>query len=125
ERNPQESSYRLERYLSFSDVRNGKTLENARQDYRNVSKQRQAKANIPEAWRKLIDERDELLIDIISEKVESMCGFMPTPDQVLAYLASLNPSFQSTTSEPKKEQVHQLYKPSTSFAKRSARSKIK
>ena len=42
-----ESSYRLDRYISYENSITGKTLECAREDYRNVSKARQAKANIP------------------------------------------------------------------------------
>ena len=89
ERDVQESSYQLDRYLSFKNVANGNALENAREDYKNVSKARQAKANISVAWNKLLDEKDEMLIDVISEKVESLCGFKPTQNQIIEYLSSL------------------------------------
>ena len=49
ERDIQESAYRIKRYLSFNEVQNGKALENAREDYKNVSKERQANKNIPMA----------------------------------------------------------------------------
>ena len=95
EREKQESAYRLERYLAFSHVANGSALENAREDYKNVSKERQAKANIPIAWKKLLEEKDEILIEVVSEKVESICGFKPTQKQVISYLYTLNTGSKS------------------------------
>jgi len=89
ERDVQESSYRLDRYLGYKSVVNGDALESAREDYKNVSKARQAKANIPLAWKKLLDEKDEMLMEVISEKVESICGFKPTQHQITEYLSSL------------------------------------
>lgn len=90
ERDVQESDYRLERYLAYGNVVNGSALESAREDYKNISKERQAKANIPLAWSKLLDEKDEMLMDVVSEKVESICGFSPTRNQILNFLSSLS-----------------------------------
>jgi hypothetical protein len=89
ERDVQESAYRLERYIGYKNVADGTALENAREDYKNVSKERQAKANIPIAWDKLLDEKDDTLLEVISKKVESLCGFKPTQNQVFEYLSSL------------------------------------
>jgi hypothetical protein len=100
ERDIQESAYRFERYLAFNIVANGSALENARKDYRNISKEQQAKANIPIAWSKLIEEKDEMLLDVISEKVESICGFKPTQKQILSHLKSLQQTTATTKTEP-------------------------
>ena len=100
ERDTQESAYRLQRYLSFDEVANGNALENAREDYKNVSKERQAKANIPIAWGKLIEEKDEMLTEVVSEKVESICGFKPTQKQIIVYLSSLKSDIVSLPSTP-------------------------
>lgn len=89
ERDVQESSYQLNRYIGYNNVTSGNALESAREDYRNVYKGRQAKANIPVAWYKLLDEKGEILLDVISGKVESLCGFKPTQHQVLGFLSSL------------------------------------
>jgi len=95
ERDKQESAYRLERYLSFAEVSKGNALENAREDYKNVSKEREAKANIPIAWEKLLGEKDERLTEFISKKVESICGFNPSHKQIISYLISLKPFIDS------------------------------
>lgn len=100
ERDKQESAYRLERYLAFEYVANGNALEHAREDYKNVSKERQAKANIPIAWDKLLEEKDEMLTEVVSEKVESICGFKPTQKQILSYLSTLYTGIPSPLSSP-------------------------
>jgi len=82
--------------ISYDDVAAGNALENARKDYKNVYKEQQAKANIPIAWEKLIKEKDEILLDVISEKVESICGFKPTHNQVITYLGSFSSVSESS-----------------------------
>ena len=116
-----ESSYRLDRYISYENSITGKALECAREDYRNVSKARQAKANIPIAWEKLIEENDEMLIDVISERVESLCGFKPTRDQVIAFLINLQPKLQS----PQRKPIIASIKPNEAKEPVTSRAKIK
>lgn len=126
ERDKQESAYRLERYLSFNEVAQGNALENAREDYKNVSKERQAKANIPIAWEKLLEEKDEMLTEVISEKVESICGFKPTQKQIIAYLISLKTGISSLLPMPPKGiNGGHTPKPQIQPHKPSGRAKIK
>ncbi|WP_424947229.1 type I restriction endonuclease [Candidatus Spongiihabitans sp.] len=97
ERDTHESIYRLERYLSFDEVAQGGALKNAQEDYENVSKERQAEANIPIAWKKLLEEKDEMLTEVVSDKVESICGYKPIQEQIITYLSALKsdvPDFQ-------------------------------
>lgn len=88
ERSTSESVTRLQRYLNFEQVKNGNALEHAREDYKNVTKTRQAKEKIPLAWEQLLAEKDEILTGVIAEKVESICGYKPTQKQVVDYLTS-------------------------------------
>jgi len=126
ERDNQESAYLLERYLSFSEVGNGNALENARKDYKNVSKEREAKANIPIAWEKLLEDKDELLTEVISEKVESICGFKPLQQQIINYLSSLNIGVTIPPQKPKNGNTGgYVPKPPVVSPKPTGRSKIK
>lgn len=128
ERDTQESAYRLERYLLFDEVANGNALENAREDYRNVSKERHAKENIPIAWEKLLEEKDEMLTEVVSEKVESICGFKPKQKQIISYLISLKSGAVSPPSKPEKGEKSGYTLPIKSPINRpksSGRSKIK
>jgi predicted type IV restriction endonuclease len=86
ERDTSESAYRLKRYLQFDDIRSGEALERARADYRDAARDRIVESTLPEAWARLVAEGETLLIDLIAEKVEDICGFKPEPDMVAQFL---------------------------------------
>ena len=86
ERDVAESVTRLERYLSYAQVSSGAAIAAAREDYKNVSRSRQMLSTLPEAWAKLVAEEDELLLELLADKVESLCGFKPNVDTVARFL---------------------------------------
>lgn len=86
ERDVTESVTRLERYLSYAQVSSGAAIAYAREDYKNVSRSRQMLSTLPEAWSKLVAEEDELLLELLADKVESLCGFKPDVDTVARFL---------------------------------------
>ena len=45
---------------------------------------------IPVAWKELCEEPDELLLELLAEKVESLCGYRPDPDMLAEHLATVN-----------------------------------
>ncbi len=81
-----EAENRLERYLSYSNVCSGAALKAARSDYQNVARVRLIEANLPKAWDALLKEQDSLLLDLIAEKVEDLCGYKPDPDACSGFL---------------------------------------
>lgn len=74
------------RYLKHTEVASGSAFTNARDDYRNVSKKRQIETTLPQAWSQLVKEQDEILVELIADKVESLCGFKPEPEPVRQFL---------------------------------------
>jgi hypothetical protein len=88
-RDVDESCRILERYLKRSEVTSGAAIVNAKDDYKNVSKQRQIEEALPQAWTDLLKEQDEILVELVADKVETLCGFKPDPDVVRSYLDSL------------------------------------
>lgn len=86
ERDLSESASRLDRYLSYARVSSGTALAAAREDYRNVSRSRQMLTTLPDAWAKLVADEDELLLELVADKVESLCGFKPDVDSVAKFL---------------------------------------
>ena len=109
ERTISESAQRLTRYLLYDAVRSGEALESARKDYRNASKKRQAQDTIPIAWNKLLEEKDELLIELLADKVESLCGYKPSLDQISLFLDKYAKNInqpQTITTSVKKSQKH-------------------
>ena len=88
-RDSEESAKRLNRYLHYQSIRKGEAVRAIEEDYRNVSTQRQIRASLPEAWSQLVEDVDEFLVDIVAEKVENLCGYRPTDEQVLDFLKTL------------------------------------
>ena len=86
ERDPDEIVKRFNRYLNYQNICNGTAIENARRDYKNVAKEREINRTLPEAMLKLINDCDEILVDLLKEKVESLCGYSPDEDVVMGYL---------------------------------------
>lgn len=86
ERDVEEILSRLNRYLSYKAICEGTAIDSARKDYKDVAKKREIESTLPEAWNKLIEEADDLLIELLSEKVESLCGYKPNPDVILNFL---------------------------------------
>ena len=76
----------LRRYLEFERVKSGKAMEDARSDYRTAAQKRQAEDTIPRAWQDLIEEPDELLIELLLEKTERICGFQPEVEQIEKFI---------------------------------------
>lgn len=88
ERDVEECVSRLERYLRHDAITSGAAIDAARQDYRNVARERQIVSTLPAAWDRLVEDEDEMLLEIIADKVENLCGFKPDPDTVARFLKS-------------------------------------
>jgi len=88
EREVDESESRLKRYLAYVAWSSGTALDAAKQDYRDVARKRQIESMLPQAWAKIIEEQDDILMELITDKVESLCGYRPDLDTVASFLSS-------------------------------------
>ena len=100
ERGIPECSSRLDRYLSHADVISGSAFDRARDDYRNVSRQREIQRILPQPWINLIEEADDSIVESLSEKVEDLCGFKPDSETCVAFLSSIIRPKPPTTTGP-------------------------
>ena len=98
ERPTHEAAEALKRYLAFTRVQSGESLEIARKEYRSRNRQSQAKAAIPNAWRELVEKGDETLVEILTSAVESRAGVRPNPDDVAEFLEGLGKTISLSTS---------------------------
>ena len=105
-------AYQFQRYLSYAAIRNGVAVKAIENDYKELASQREASRHLPQTWRKLVDEADELLIDLLTEATENDCGHKPAPEQVLDFLKDLESS----------RQKHQNDAPPPSSAKEVAKT---
>ncbi|MBI4221698.1 MAG: hypothetical protein HY607_03310 [Planctomycetes bacterium] len=102
---------RLDRYLAYEKIRNGEALKSARAEHDSASIAREVKTNIPIAWKKIIEEQDSILIDLISEKVADLCGYKPEPDLISAFLSEQLSTTPQTTSDIPPIRQQRIIKP--------------
>jgi len=72
--------------LSRNSIQTGKALELAESIYKGKQKKKLIDETIPEAWNKIVAEPDSLLIDLLSETTEKLCGFKPQNDEISRFL---------------------------------------
>jgi len=118
ERNSKDAADVLVRYLKFDRVRDGTAYADARSDYQNKARAREAEKAIPLAWKELVAKPDELLIELVAEKVVSLIGFRPTDEQIEDFFVHppVAGKFQPTISlaEPQaQQQPHERLKQTT------------
>ena len=97
EREVEESRFRLERYLSFNSVLIGKSYENVQADYQALIRKGQFQKNLPVAWKILLEEADDSLVESLAVKVEDLCGFKPDAQVCAEFLATI---LQQDTGDP-------------------------
>ncbi len=101
EREIDESVKRLKRYLGYPAVCSGAALEAARLDYQDVERERQIRATLPDAFKKLVEDEEELLLELIADQVENLCGYKPDLDTVSDFLkANVNISLSRPPKLP-------------------------
>ena len=86
ERSLEEIESRLIRYLKYQNVTSGVALKSARSDYQNVSRYRIIANNLPKAWDSILQEQDSILLELLAEKVEDLCGYKPDLDMCSQFI---------------------------------------
>jgi hypothetical protein len=99
ERSADDAARVLHRYLDRERVRTGDAHEDAIRDYRDLASRREASRIIPEAWKQLVSEPEDLLIELLSDQTEAMSGFRPSTAEVLAFLRALSGSNTSQLTD--------------------------
>ena len=107
---------RLTRYLYYDAVRSGEAIEAAQSDYRALAEKRQIRMTLPEAWKKLVESEDDLLIELLAEKVRDLCGIEPDPNTTATFLRERiqlrDESSAATIPESKARKTKQSARPS-------------
>jgi hypothetical protein len=86
ERPAAECSRVLNRYLARDRVRSGLAYEDAQRDYRDAAKRRDATRALPQAWTELLSIPDELIVELLADRAEALCGVRPGEDELRAFL---------------------------------------
>lgn len=88
DQNAEEIVERFIDYLEKENVISGKAITNAEAIYKSKQKNYLIKETLPKAWNKLISEPDELLIDLIAESTEKLCGYKPDHSTVEDFISA-------------------------------------
>lgn len=74
-------------FLSRENISSGKAIEFAESVYKSRQKKSIIKETLPKAWNKIISETDEILIDLINEVTEKLCGFKAPNEEVAKFIS--------------------------------------
>lgn len=84
---------KFENLLARSGIESGNAYQKAKSLYEGKQKNKIIKENLPRAWEKLISEPDEMLIELLNETLEKICGYKAENNQLTAFLRNLFPNF--------------------------------
>ena len=75
-------------FLSKENVGSGRAIESVEAVHKGQQKISALKETLPEAWNKIIEEADELLVELINETTEKLCGFKADSQLIGEFLAT-------------------------------------
>lgn len=73
-------------FLSKENVISDRAIENAEKLYNGKQKQYLIRESLPKAWKKIITEPDELLVELLAEHTEKLCGYRPDDEIIEEFL---------------------------------------
>ena len=77
--------------LSRENVASGEAVRQADSILKSRQREKIVRENLPKAWNKIIQNAvspDSLLVDLLAETVEEVCGFQPAGDEILGFIRS-------------------------------------
>lgn len=97
ERNSQIIIDKFNKYLSYNRVDQGIAWEEAKIDFREIARRREAERYIPQAWRSLIENQNDALLTLLIDNVEDLCGLRPERESCEIFL---NNFYQTQNTQP-------------------------
>ncbi len=80
---------RFEQFLGKQSVLTGRAVKDAEEIYHSQQRQRSIQETLPKAWRKVVQEPDPRLVELLSEVTEELCGYRPDHTTVEKFLRGL------------------------------------
>ncbi len=98
--NHEENTYYLNRYLNYESVQTGRAFVAIEEDYWDFSRQRELAQHLPGVWHKLLEKKDQALLQLLTKEMKKVCRYIPTEKEVLAFLKSLTADPQEVPVTP-------------------------
>lgn len=83
---------KFESLLSRNNIESGNAYHKAKSLYEGRQKNKIIKENLPKAWQKLISEPDEMLVELLNETLEKICGYKAENIQLTDFLQNVFPN---------------------------------
>jgi hypothetical protein len=87
EQSAEEVSEKLEEFLAKENVISGKALKVAEDIYETRQRNLLIKEHLPKAWKKIINEPEKWLINLVADVTKELCGYKPEREAVEEFLA--------------------------------------
>ena len=87
QQDPEDTAKRFVEFLSRNNVETEAAIRVAETLLKGRVKENEIKRNLPKAWDKIISEPDELLVEIISETLEKICGHRAEREQIVSFIS--------------------------------------
>jgi len=88
DQDPKDIVQKFTDFLSREKVVSGKAIEKAEKLFNSNQKELLIKQNLPKAWSKILGESNEILIDLIADTTEKLCGYKPDDEIVENFIAT-------------------------------------
>jgi len=82
----EEIADKLIAFLSKENVLNGEAIKVAKDVWENENKSNKINKHIPIAWNEIITEPSEILINLIADKTEKLCGLKPENEIIIEFI---------------------------------------
>lgn len=109
--------------LSQQNVKSGKAVQHAESILKSSQREKTLEERLPEAWNNVIKNAvspDSLLVGLLAETAEEVCGFQPADDEILRFIRSNHKKW--LLSSELEQQVSPSTKPSVTTTKPQAKN---
>ncbi|MCG6959841.1 type I restriction enzyme HsdR N-terminal domain-containing protein [bacterium BMS3Abin03] len=86
EQDSKASSEKFVEFLSKVNIHSGEAIKSAEKIHKSRVRKSTIDSTLPEAWNKIISEPDSLLIEMISDVTEKICGYRPEESDVKSFV---------------------------------------
>jgi len=87
QQNSDDTASKFADFLSRENTKTSRSIENAQKVYSNQKKTVVLQEAILKAWNSIVEEANDLLLDLLSETTEKICGFKPDAEFIEQFLA--------------------------------------
>lgn len=98
QQNPEDTAKRFIDFLSRNSVNEGTAVKKAEHLLISRVKESEIQRNLPKAWHKILSGPDELLIELLNETLEKICGHKAESEQIAIFIKNLS-SFEKGTEK--------------------------